>query len=292
MASQGGSPRWVERNSRTFAPVIVRHHPTSVHLMEIVRMIQPPAHPVRHSAQPVAARTPGGLLPGVPQGGTGALARGVTIGAGVMNWLADEQRRRNRLSQGAWQRFAAHRQRVTELLLPPQLGSQACLAVLGAGNCNDLDLPRLLGGYREIHLLDRDREALLFGLRQQQLTGSSQIHVHAAQDLTGILDSLAESEVSSHGQNARDLSRRLRETFVKSPAENLEVVASVCLMTQLIDSLAHCGRRDRGRPGRTGRGGATSAYETHALDAATGRSSGSDHGLRLERIVSRPSERV
>ena len=154
-----------------------------------------------------------------------------------MNWLADEQRRRNRLSQQAWQRFAPHRQRVTDLLLQAQRGPHERLGVLGAGNCNDLDLSRLLLSYGEIHLLDGDQEAVLFGVRQQRVADSSQIHVHPPQDLTGVLDSLAEPGADQEGEIAPLLGRKLRQTTVQPPVADLDVVASACMVTQLIESL-------------------------------------------------------
>src|SRR5437660_103300 len=61
-------------------------------------------------------------------------------------------RRNNRETAEGWQPFAEHRARVTGLLLP---GARR-LAVLGAGNCNELDLTALGDAYREIHLADPD----------------------------------------------------------------------------------------------------------------------------------------
>ncbi|MFT5326875.1 MAG: hypothetical protein ACI8P0_004758, partial [Planctomycetaceae bacterium] len=73
-----------------------------------------------------------------------------------------EQRRRNEESRDAWHRYARHRERVTELLLGTVSDtSLECdstrtrrLCLLGAGNCNDVDLKRLAETFDEIHLVD------------------------------------------------------------------------------------------------------------------------------------------
>ena len=59
-----------------------------------------------------------------------------------------EQQRRNAAVADAWARFAPHRARVMELLLAAAEGRTfPRLALLGAGNCNDVDLKRLLERY-------------------------------------------------------------------------------------------------------------------------------------------------
>ena len=160
-----------------------------------------------------------------------------------MNWLQDEQRRRNQLTQGNWLRFAAHRERVTGLLLEARRNPADRLGVLGAGNCNDLDLHRLLQHYREIHLLDTDPDALRFALQQQHVSASLQLHIHQGDDLTGILDTLASLERpdGSRGVSAAqccDLRQQLRGPVDPRWVSDLDVVASTCTLTQLIDSVS------------------------------------------------------
>lgn len=94
-----------------------------------------------------------------------------------------------------------------ELLLETAGGH---LAVLGAGNCNDLDLPRLLAAYREVTLIDVDRESLVDGVRRQGVAPGTALHLRAPVDVSsGKVSGIA----------------------------NVDVVASTCLLTQLIHTL-------------------------------------------------------
>lgn len=157
-----------------------------------------------------------------------------------MNWLDDELRRRNQLTQDHWVQFAAHRQRVTGLLLEACRAATDRLGVLGAGNCNDLELRLLLEHFAEIHLADADPQALSFAIQQQRLAASDRLHINHGQDLTGILDSLADlgSPVNDREGPVYELLARLRRPPVPLPTRDLDVVASTCVLSQLIDAVS------------------------------------------------------
>src|SRR5688572_33041802 len=71
------------------------------------------------------------------------------------------QARFNRSTWAHWQHFAPHRARVQELILTGrELTPGGKLCALGAGNCNDLELNRLLDAFDEVHLVDIDPAAL------------------------------------------------------------------------------------------------------------------------------------
>lgn len=104
----------------------------------------------------------------------------------------------NRLSAGDWELYAEHRARVTKLLLgilnaTRTVDTRVC--VLGAGNCNDLELGVLIRHCRELHLVDFDSEALHRGLTSQLLTtgredvvdvpGGGRVTLQGGVDLTG-----------------------------------------------------------------------------------------------------------
>src|SRR5688500_17156136 len=90
----------------------------------------------------------------------------------LANNLLDEQRHRNLDSRGQWEAFSAHRKRVTTLLLEAAHGrDQPSLCLLGAGNCNDVDLNQLMTAYARIHLVDCDTESLKAGAERQGLAG-------------------------------------------------------------------------------------------------------------------------
>jgi hypothetical protein len=90
------------------------------------------------------------------------------------------------------------------------------IVVLGAGNCNDLDLARLSAGFAEVHLVDWDEEAVRVGI-ERQLAGNplaARVHVH-------VTDVAARPEENETSELARGI----------GPAD---VVASVCLLSQII----------------------------------------------------------
>jgi hypothetical protein len=158
------------------------------------------------------------------------------------------ERKANQSTAGQWQSFTRHREVLTELLLQDvRRGSALTLCVLGAGNCNDLDLPRLLEHYAAIHLLDLDASALQRALLQQGLVGSAQLTLHAGVDFTGALDKLPRwarlqvtpEEMSAHpGQAARDVGARLGQKFDR--------VLSPCVWTQFqLHALRALGARHR-----------------------------------------------
>ncbi len=96
------------------------------------------------------------------------------------------QRRANRSTEDAWERFAPHRARVMALV--PAVGAKR-VAVLGAGNCNDVDLAVLAGTGAELHLVDVDEPAVREALARQPHHVQRRCHAHAL-DLSGVLDLL------------------------------------------------------------------------------------------------------
>src|ERR1043166_2958493 len=85
----------------------------------------------------------------------------------------------NRQTRDAWDRCAAHRRKLHALIAAANSPPGSRLCVLGAGNCNDIDLRLLERGFAEIHLVDLDRDAIESGIARRQLTGSTRIFVHA-----------------------------------------------------------------------------------------------------------------
>jgi hypothetical protein len=145
--------------------------------------------------------------------------------------------------------FASHRERLTELACraarevgatratarPANRDSAVSrLCVLGAGNCNDLDLERLVDVYREVHLVDVDGEALKRAVERQPETIRQRITRHAPVDLSGMLDKverwrqfqLTREDLVYHPENtAAEIERRCHGPF--------DVVLSACVLTQM-----------------------------------------------------------
>jgi hypothetical protein len=157
-----------------------------------------------------------------------------------MNSLSrDTQIARNRESQDRWSAYASHRARLTELLR--EIGAGGKLLVLGAGNCNDLDLPQLLQHYKEIHLVDLDTEALVLGVKRQGLAPRSPIVLHGAVDVTGIAD--IGSTLSKSGPPKPDEIRHIVNMAFAHTLSNIgepfDAAASIGLLSQIVEMALH-----------------------------------------------------
>lgn len=147
----------------------------------------------------------------------------------------EEQKAANHSSIPHFEAFASHRTRVTELLLAEAEARRAPrLCVLGAGNCYDLELPRLAQVYSEIHLVDLDALALARAAERQDAPTRTQLRLHAPVDLTGALERLdawSRMEVTPAelvawpAAASNGIASRLPGPF--------DVVISACVLTQL-----------------------------------------------------------
>lgn len=97
------------------------------------------------------------------------------------------QVRSNDIAADSWERYEAHRSRVMDLIVAA--GPAPRLALLGVGNGNDVDVPKLLESYDELHLVDVDARALSRAHRRVPVQERRRVHVHVA-DVTGLLCSL------------------------------------------------------------------------------------------------------
>lgn len=100
------------------------------------------------------------------------------------------QAQRNSRGADVWNLFADHRERLMTLIPPETTGGTIC--VLGAGKCDDLDLPRLARQFAEIHLVDLDGEAMQRARDRQPRAVRDAIVLHGAVDLSGLLERLDE----------------------------------------------------------------------------------------------------
>jgi hypothetical protein len=146
----------------------------------------------------------------------------------------------NAESRGQWDAFAGHRRRVSDLLGAPD-GPRGRLCVLGAGNCNDLDLPALLELHRELYLVDLDREALERGVTRQGVAGHSSLHLLGGFDLTGmhgVIEGWSPRAVISDEDIAAlgECPARRIASAVPGP---FDLVASTCLLRPLIGEAYH-----------------------------------------------------
>lgn len=155
-----------------------------------------------------------------------------------MDRITAEQVRRNRDARQGWNLYQSHRERVTQLLLSAATSPVATLCVLGAGNCNDLDL-RLLGQrFSSIHLVDLDTEALAEGCELQGFASDPAIQCHGGIDVTGVASRMHawQPQQPADTVEATAIVRdALAAPLSDVPHGPFDVVASVGLLTQLIE---------------------------------------------------------
>jgi hypothetical protein len=156
-----------------------------------------------------------------------------------VNPLVRRQLELNRTTRRDWDHFAGHRRQVTDLLLQsPAPGARLC--VLGAGNCNDLHLQALAASFRQVVLVDLDDASLAQGVASQRIEVGDGLICLGNVDVTGALALVAEwtPATSLSAEDFLSLSAGADVTGWQSNG-GFDVVASTCLLSQLIGSLTH-----------------------------------------------------
>lgn len=152
-----------------------------------------------------------------------------------MNKLYEEQFRYNLESRPNWERGTAHREKLTGLLAGFSDSQSRSLCILGAGNCNDLDLKQLAQVFSEIHLVDLDESALAHAVESQGLSTEYPLFLHNY-DLTGVGPQLAAWNADSSDADAAlaKILQNLSEPAELKLSETYDVVCSTCILSQLI----------------------------------------------------------
>jgi len=146
-----------------------------------------------------------------------------------------EQRLANQSSRAHAASYENHRRHLTrELLRGAATDGGESICILGAGNCNDVELGTLLQSYRELHLVDLDSAALQQAHARLSESEQARVHCHAPVDLSGMLPELERwgrfqltpEELMGHPDTAAQaLAERLGGPF--------DSVASTCVLTQM-----------------------------------------------------------
>jgi hypothetical protein len=147
------------------------------------------------------------------------------------------QARANRSTREHWTWFASHRAEIQKLVLPEINPSTARprLCVLGAGNCNDVDLQALLAAFAEVHLDDIDGAAIDAAAKRQAVAAHPALRLHGGVDLTGIADVFPGWEKSPPpAAEVEAAARRATERVVPDVGGPFDVVLSPCLLSQLV----------------------------------------------------------
>jgi len=154
--------------------------------------------------------------------------------------------------------YAAHREHVMRLieataaeLAAPGESARNPIALLGAGNCLDIDLVRLTEMFRGVHLIDVDETAVSRSIGRNSSPANA-IAIHAPVDIAAPLLSLTPIDFEAAGERTgndvtanhnfehwqqvlQDLSANEADLGVAS--HSCDAVVSLCLLTQLIGSL-------------------------------------------------------
>ncbi len=171
-----------------------------------------------------------------------------------MNELLTDQQVLNRTTAAEWESYETHRRRVTDVVLATAAFRGGRLCVLGAGNCNDLDLVALAGVFNEIHLVDVDGDAVEAALRRQQVA-PPMVVVHGGVDVAagttwadgmepldvvlsaGLLTQLIDSAVKrAHENDAVDLGLAVSAAHVRLLVELVRPEGCGVLVTELVSS--------------------------------------------------------
>ena len=142
----------------------------------------------------------------------------------------------NERTASFWDSYARHRAEVSTRILTCA-GPQASLCVLGAGNCNDLDLAALASAYRETVLVDWDRPALEQGVARQLGKSPQNLRVFGPCELTGFLPLLQPGAAVNSALIERFLRGELQPDLAGLGA--FDVVVSTCVLSQLLDAATH-----------------------------------------------------
>ena len=147
----------------------------------------------------------------------------------------------NRRSKDDWELYRRHRERLTGTIdgvgqvVAGGAATGGRLCLLGAGNCNDVQLDVLAQRFQTIHLVDIDGAALDRARARQQPEVRARLVLHPGVDLTGLL-----GQLDAWGGEEPDLATQQKAidtgtaaAIAGLPAGTCDVAISCCLMSQL-----------------------------------------------------------
>ncbi|MCA9211729.1 MAG: hypothetical protein KDB27_01595 [Planctomycetales bacterium] len=132
--------------------------------------------------------------------------------------------------------MSSHRDHVMSHILNAGRNGGQRLCILGAGNCNDVDLETLARAFDQITLVDIDSIAIDRAVESLSPKERTSVTVIGNVDVAGIYDRLDGIGEPSSNISLVDLIE-LANSFTISLGEPFDVVCSTCLLTQLIDSV-------------------------------------------------------
>ncbi len=151
-----------------------------------------------------------------------------------MRLLQEKQRAYNQSTRHNWESFRGHQERIMNLIRQAQKVGRGKIAVLGAGNCNDLDLKELASSFQEIHLFDLDPGSMADGVSRQRPGDVSKIQLHDEVDLSGRACNNASSRPDCES-----------EGIGPDEEAGFDLVISTCVLSQLMETVGRLDLDDR-----------------------------------------------
>ena len=152
------------------------------------------------------------------------------------NPILQEHQRRNCETRDARSAMSGHRARVTQLIRESCPDGPASLCVLGAGNGNDIELPELVRCFERITLVDLDEESLSHAVSNLEGVSAS-VNLHGGVDVTGLLETFSSWNGRTVSERDAVAAIEIAQGASAPDIGKFDVVASTCLLTQLIDSI-------------------------------------------------------
>lgn len=147
--------------------------------------------------------------------------------------LVAQQVEFNRGTAMGWDLYRDHRAKVTQLVVSQAMSGPASLCVLGAGNCNDLDLSAADRTFAEIHLVDVDVQAMVGALLRQEVP-EAKFRLREL-DVSGVGPQLSRwVNVQPGEREIQDVLHALEAGPLVDLGGPFEVVLSAGLLTQII----------------------------------------------------------
>jgi hypothetical protein len=125
-----------------------------------------------------------------------------------------------------------------ELLRRARGESGKTICVLGPGNGNDIELGELARDFEKVSLLDLDEEAVGRAVSRLSQDEARRVERHCPVELSGVLREL-ESWRARRRRTDAEISavKRSAMTAPRPAVGSFDVVASTCILTQLIDAV-------------------------------------------------------
>jgi hypothetical protein len=144
-----------------------------------------------------------------------------------------DQRAFNASTANRWQDYGSHRERI--MGLSATVGRSERLTVLGAGNCNDLDLQRALAQFNKITLVDLDELNLRRGVERQLSTPPPELVLRAPMNIAGLLGSSTPVQTA---QRQSPSLLALADECAERIGEPADCVLSTCVLSQIVLGVA------------------------------------------------------